>query len=331
MQVLSGFWLTKSACVAVQMAIPDLLGDMTVPVEDLASQASVDEQALYRMLRALTCVGIFEETAPRQFANSEMSHRLREDSPQSLKALFLLTGEEWKWASWGKLSQIIRQGHFVLNELYGHRSIFEFFASEPDRGAVFNEAMSRHAVVVHAASLDAYDFSAAGNVIDIGGGQGAFLATLLSCNPEMRGVLFDQEHVVDKAGAYFSAAGVSHRASIVAGNFFDGVPGQGDIYVLGMIMHDWGDQDCLRILSNICSAMKPSSKLVLLEYVVPEGNQPHFSKILDMEMLITYRDGRERTEAEFRALLEASGLELTRTIPTTCGSAAIEAVPRRTE
>ena len=142
--------------------------------------------------------------------------------------------------------------------------------------------------------------------------------------------LFDQKHIVEKAHQTFAAAGVEDRVSIEAGSFFERVPEGGDIYTLGMIMHNWGDEDCIKILSNVRQVLKPSSKVVLLEYVIPEDNEPHFAKILDMEMLITYREGKERTEKEFREILEASGLTLTRIMPTFCGSSVVEAVPKST-
>ena len=330
MQRLSGFWITKSACLAVQLDIPDLIGDGIVSAESLAKQLKVDEHALYRMLRALTCAGVFDEVSPRHFSNTEMSHCLREDSPHSMKALFQLTGEDWKWKSWGQLDKIIRQGKFVLDDLYGYQSIFEYFAAEPERGAIFDEAMSRHAIVVHAASIDAYDFAHSKTVVDIGGGAGTFLTELLSRYSEMTGVLFDQQHIVEKAHHTFAGAGIEHRVSIESGSFFERVPAGGDLYVFGMIMHNWGDEDCIKILSNLRKVMKPSSKVVLLEYVIPEGKEPHFAKILDMEMLITYREGRERTEKEFREIFEAAGLTLTRIIPTFCGSSVVEAMPKTT-
>ena len=330
MQMLSGFWIAKSACLAVQLNIPDLIGDGIVSVQKLAEQVQVDEKALYRMLRALTCAGVLEEVSPRCFSNTEMSHCLREDSPQSMKALFQLTGEDWKWKSWGQLDKIIRQGKFVLDDVYGYQSIFEYFAAEPERGAIFDEAMSRHAMVVHAASMDVYNFANAKKVIDVGGGEGTFLTELLSRYSEMTGVLFDQKHIVEKAHRNFAAAGVEHRVSLEAGNFFKKVPEGGDVYIFGMIMHNWGDEDCIRILSNVRQVLKPSGKVVLLEYVIPEGNEPHFAKILDMEMLITYREGRERTEKEFREIFEAAGLTLTGIIPTFCGSSIVEGVPKST-
>ena len=329
MQMLSGFWITKSACLAVQLNIPDLIGHGIVSVEKLAEQVGVDEKALYRMLRALTCAGVLEEVSSRHFSNTEMSHCLRNDSPHSMKALFQLTGEDWKWKSWGQLDKIIRQGKFVLDDLYGYQSIFEYFAAEPERGAIFDEAMSRHAIVVHAASIDVYDFSNAKIVVDVGGGEGTFLTELLSRYSEMAGILFDQKHIVEKAHQIFAQAGVEHRVSMEAGNFFERVPEGGDLYVFGMIMHNWGDEDCIRILSNVRQVLKPTSKVVLLEYVIPEGNEPHFAKILDIEMLITYREGRERTEKEFREIFEAAGLTLTRIIPTFCGSSVVEGVPKK--
>ncbi|MEM9223779.1 MAG: methyltransferase [Pseudomonadota bacterium] len=327
-QLMSGFWLSKLACLVTKLGIPDLIKDGTVPVSELAEKVGADERTLYRVLRALTCVGVFDEVSPRTFANSAMSHCLREDAPQSLKSLFVLTGEDWKWDSWGKIEKIVRQGRFVLDEVAGYESIFEFFKEEPERGAIFNRAMSEHAVAVHAASIDAYDFSQTKNVVDVGGGEGTFIISLLKQHAHLTGLVYDEAHVVEKAQRAIDQAGLSDRASTAGGSFFDHVPAGGDLYTFGMIMHDWSDAECMKILTNTRQVMAPSSRLVLLEYAVPDGSEPHFAKILDVEMLITYRDGRERTEKEFEVLFAAAGLQLTRAIPTVCGSSVIEATPK---
>lgn len=327
MDLLSGFWMAKSACLATQLNIPDLIGDQIISVGELACQTDTDERALYRMLRALTCVGIFDEVAPWTFANSELSHRLRADAPGSMRALFLLTGEDWKWQSWGKLEKIIRNGRFVLEEVCGYESIFEFFKKEPERGAIFDQAMAEHSVLVHAASINAYNWGEANHVVDVGGGTGDFLIELLRNYANLTGVVYDEAQVAAKAKRKIAEAGLAERGFVEAGNFFESVPSGGDIYTFGMIMHDWSDEECLQILSNVRRTIKPSGKIVLLEYVVPESKDSHFSKILDMEMMITYPQGGERTKSEFSRLFSRARFKLTHIIPTFCGSSVVEGIP----
>jgi SAM-dependent methyltransferase len=172
--------------------------------------------------------------------------------------------------------------------------------------------------------ITAYDFSGIGTLVDVGGGYGAFIAAILSANPTMRGILFDQPHVVAGAGRVLQAAGVADRCEIVGGNFLEAVPGGGDAYLLSKVILDWPDDQAVAVLRNCRRVMRPQGRLLLVEAVIPPGNTPHPGKLSDVHMLVMTTSGRERTEAEYRALLDAAGLKLTRIVSTLGETSVIE-------
>ncbi len=202
--------------------------------------------------------------------------------------------------------------------------IFDYLAQHPHEAARFSEAM----VGIHGAEpptvAAAYDFSAVASIVDVGGATGNMLAHILARHPQPRGILFDRPHVVTEAPALLRARGVESRVSIVHGNFFESVPTGGDVYILSHIIHDWSEEQCLTILGNCRKAMKPGAKLLIVEFVLPEGNTPHFGKLVDMVML-AIPGGEERTAREYKTLLAAASLKMTRVIPTASDVSIVEA------
>jgi cyclopropane fatty-acyl-phospholipid synthase-like methyltransferase len=204
--------------------------------------------------------------------------------------------------------------------------VFTYFAEHPEPSRVFNEAMTSWTNQLVVGVVDAYDFSPFGTVVDVGGGHGALLASILERNPAMHGVLFDQPHVVAEAQHYFATVGVANRATTVGGDFFVAVPPGGDAYVLSQILHDWDDERCLTILRQCRRAMPDHGKLLIVELVLPSGDEPFFGKWLDLHML-AIPGGRERTAAEYDALFRDAGFALVRVVPTQAGPSVVEAVP----
>ncbi len=218
----------------------------------------------------------------------------------------------------------VKTGEIAFDNLF-KQTAWEYYARNPEDASNFNESMKGLTEMVSVAVLEAYGFSGVDKLVDVAGGTGRLISAILAAHPRMRGVLFDLPHVIAEAGPLLDAAGVRDRCETSTGDFFRSVPEGGDAYVMKWIIHDWDDEKSTAILKNIHRAMDKNGKLLLIEMVVSEGNQPDLSKFLDLEMMVM-TGGRERTEAEFNSLLAASGFELTRVIRTTSPVCVIEAV-----
>lgn len=322
MQLLAGFRVTQAIHVAATLRIPDLLADGPRSVDELAESAGADSTALYRLLRALAAVGIFQEDGDRRFSLTPLSERLRSDVPASLRDWALLMGRPYFWRSWGNLEHSIRTGENAFRSLHG-TDVWAWRAGEPEESAIFDGAMKALTGAANQAILDAYDFGQFGTIVDVGGGNGALLASILGEHPAARGILFDQPHVVDKAGDVLKP--VADRVETVAGSFFESVPAGGDAYVLKMIIHDWDDDEAATILHACREAMPAGAKVLVIERILAPPNEGAEGKFSDLNMLVM-PGGRERTEAEFEALFDLAGLRLAGVAPTRSGFAVIEAV-----
>ena len=326
LQMMAGPWVAQAIFTAANLGIADRVKDGPVSVEALAEATGVHAPSLYRVLRALASIGVFAESEPGLFGTTPIADCLRSDALGSLRAFALMTGDAWHQRSWSDVLYSVETGKPSTMRLYGVDNLFEYFAAEPEAGAHFNEAMTGFATQVHRAAVAAYDFSGVRRLVDVGGGHGALLAAILARHPEMRGVLFDQPDVVRGARPNLERAGVAARCELMGGDFFRSVPGGADAYILSAILHDWSDEDAAVLLQNIRRAIADGGRLLLVESVIQPGNTPDFGKLLDLEMLIAC-GGRERTEAEFRALLAAAGFRLARVFPTASATSVIEAVP----
>jgi SAM-dependent methyltransferase len=227
------------------------------------------------------------------------------------------------WKAFGEFQYSLETGKTAMEKVFG-MPVFDYLAQHPKESAQFSEAM----VGIHGpeppAVAEAYDFSSVGSIVDVGGATGNMLAHILARYPQPRGVLFDRSHVVAEAPALLRSRGVEDRVSIEPGNFFEHVPPGGDIYILSHIIHDWNEDQCLTILGNCRKALKPGARLLIVEFVLPEGNTPHFGKLADMVML-AIPGGEERTAAEYDTLLKTAGLKMTRVVPTTTDVSIVEA------
>lgn len=325
-QMITATWVSQCIYVAATLGIADLLKDGARSVDDLAQTTDVQAYPLYRVLRALASVGIFTEVAPQQFALTEMAEYLRSDVPMSLRYISMMLSDKWHWNAWGDVLHVVKTGQPAMQHLYQVENTFEFLSKNAESGDIFNTAMVGWAETVHTASVDAYDFSGINTIVDIAGGYGTLIAAILNAYPHMHGILFDQPHVVATAKELLTNRGVADRCTTIGGNFFESVPFGGDVYIMSHILHDWGDHECVKFLKNIRQVMPAHGKLLVVDQVVPAGNTPHFSKLMDTCMMIMYIAGKERTEAEFRQLFEASGFQLNRIIPTASPMSVLECV-----
>ncbi len=330
LSLITGYWISQAIHVAAELGIADLLDKRGRPIEDLARATSSNPDALYRLLRALAASGVFAEAAPREFILTPMGALLKRDMPGNLRDFSRFQGDGWHWDAWGALGESVRNGRpaRLLSGADGKlaANCFDYLATQPESAAIFNAAMTGYTTQVHAAVAENYDFGTARVVVDVGGGHGALLALLLEENPQLRGVLFDRESVVAGAPRTFAEFGVADRAQVVGGDFFGSVPHGADIALLCAVIHDWDDEPAAAILRTVVQALPADGRVLIVENVIPDGNEAHPGKLIDLEMLLM-TGGRERTQHEFEVLLASAGLRIERVISTAVSISIIEARP----
>jgi hypothetical protein len=285
----------------------------------------VNADALYRILRALSTVGIVKERAERRFELTSLGKCLRTDHPQSMRFMAVYQSE-LNWPHWGSLDHSLLTGTNATAKVRG-MNLFDYLGQNARHAEHFDRAMVNISRMEVNAVLAGYNFGKFQTIADIAGGYGAFLAEILKVNPGMRGILFDLPHVVKSSAEYMRRENLSDRVSIESGSFFETVPEGADAYMMKHIIHDWSDESSIKILRTIRNKMKQSARLLLVEAVVPPANVQDFSKFLDLEMLVATDGGRERTRAEFETLFQKAGFELERTTPTASMAYVIEAKP----
>ena len=322
--LINGFWSTQAIYVAAKLGIADSLTNGPLTAAELADRAGAQPAALHRLLRALASIGIFQEIDGQRFELTPLAERLKSDSPGSQRAMALMRGE-WQYRAWGELLHCVQTGESAFEHLFG-LPMFEFLAADPQKGALFDAAMTSIHGRETSLMLDAYDFSRFNTVIDVGGGNGSLLSAVLLRHPGLRGVLFDLPTVVERAQATLVKAGVSARCQLIGGDFFESVPTGSDAYLLRHIIHDWDDEQAGHILQNCRHAMTADSTLLLAEFVIPAGNDRFAGKWFDLAMLIG-PGGQERTATEYEQLLKASGFKLVGIVPTAGELSVIEALP----
>ena len=323
--LLAGAWLAQALAVVAKLRVADLLDAGPRTPAEIATATGTDAGAMYRVLRALAGAGVFAEDESGRFGLTPLAGPLRADADDTIRSYAVMAGERWVWQSFGALEHSLRTGLPAFDQVFG-APLFDYYAAHPDAGRVSAEDLKSVGRGQDAAVVAAYDFPAAGTIVDVGGGQGGLLAAILAANPRARGVLLDVPHVAAMARQSVEAAGLSGRCRIEAGDFFSEVPALGDVYLLRKVIHDWDDERARRILRSCRSAMTEGSRLLLLEMVVPTGNTPAYAKLLDLLMLV-YAGGRERTEAEYRKLLISAGFSMKRIVPTASAISIIEATP----
>lgn len=325
LQVGSGYLASISLNIAIQLNIADLLTAGPRPVADLARETHAQEDALYRVLRALASTGIFAESAPHTFANTPASDLLRTGVEGSLRDALAWWCDPYHFRIYAEFAHSVRTGQPCGDKVLG-MPIFDYFPTDPAWSDVFNRAMVSFSAITVPAVLEAYDFSGIGTLVDVAGGHGQVICAVFKKYPQMRGILTDLDHVLAGAAHCIRDHNLEDRVSLQTCDFFKSVPAGGDAYILKHILHDWDDHRALTILRNIYAAMgEKKGKVILIEAVMPEGNDPHLVKFLDLEML-ALPGGRERTEAEYAALFERAGFRLTRIVPTKSPMSVIEAV-----
>jgi hypothetical protein len=323
-----GYLPARALHVAVNLGVADALRDGPRSVADLASATGAHAPSLQRLLRTLAAHGVFAEREPGCFELTPAAAVLRKDTAGSVhdavQMIGDMTGDGPWWSAVGHLRHSVMTGQpgwdYVVDMPF-----FEYLARHPKAGAWFDRGLANFTTVENAAIASAYDFSWARRVIDVGGGQGGFLAEILTANPHISGLLCDQAQVLNDP-APLAQRDLLDRCERAAIDFFQSVPGGGDVYLLKRILHDWNDEHCVRILRSCRAAMHPQSRLLVVDVVLPAGNSFHPGKIMDM-LMMALLEGQERSEPEFAELLRQTNLQLTRVIPTSSMLAIVEAAP----
>lgn len=324
LQMMTGYWVSQALYVAAKLGIADLIADGPRHTEELARATESHAPSLQRLLRALASAGVFTEPVPGSFALTPLADLLRTGTPNSMRSLAITYNEE-QYRAWGDLLHSVRTGQTAFEHEAG-MTYFACLAQHPEADRIFNQAMTGWSTQLAGAVVDAYDFSAFTTVVDVGGSYGTLWAAILQRNPNLRGILFDQPHVAAAAEEHMAAAGVANRCTVVGGDFFSEVPGGGDAYVLAQILQDWDDDRCVAILSRCRRVIPNDGRLLVVELVLPPGEEPFFGKWLDLHMLVM-AGGRERTAAEYDALFHAAGFRLARVLLTPPGPSVVEAIP----
>jgi hypothetical protein len=325
LQIISGFWISRAVYVIGKLGIPDLLQTGPKTAAELASATNTHAPSLFRILRALVSVGVLNSSDGERFAQTPLSETLVTDAPGSLRWFAISELGQEHYPAWGNVMHSVKTGEIAFDNFFGV-DIWKYFQQNPEDAAVFNNSMSNITAAANEAITSLYDFSQFGTLVDVGGGHGGLITSILKQNPELKGVLFDAPEVIEGARPKIEAAGLADRLETVAGNFFQSVPAGGDAYIMKWIIHDWDDEKSNTILRNCRSQMPANGKLILVDSVVPETNEPHFSKFIDLNMLVM-TGGKERTEKEFAQLLADAGFKLLRVIPTDLPTSIIEAEP----
>jgi hypothetical protein len=324
-QLATGYVVSSALWVAAELGIADLLKNGPRPVVELAAQTRTDEGALYRTLRLLAMVGIFAEIEPRHFVLTPVGELLRSDVPNSLRDAMVWIGDPLHFQVAGDFLHSVKTGQPTVEHLTG-KPAFEYFAAEPVEFDRFHRAMTTMSAMAIHAVLEVYDFSSFSTIVDVAGGHGYVICEILRKHPNLKGILFDLPDVVPGGDDRIRQVALNSRCRTAAGDFFKSIPEGGDLYLMKNIIHDWAEDRALTILGNCRAALhgKPDGRLVLLELVVPPGDVPHMSKIIDIEMLF-FPGGRERTEQEYAELFAKAGFRLTRVVPTKSPYSLIEA------
>lgn len=324
MQMGMGFTVSFLLRTAAQLCLADHMAAGVEDVEQLAGRTGTNPSALYRLLRALGAIGICNEGEGHRFSLTELAEPLRSNVPGSVRASILSCTGDLFVIPWHSLLYSVQSGKPSFDKEFGV-PFSDHIRSEPEEAAWFSELLVGINISEAPAVAAAYDFSRYAQVVDVGGGTGHILTTILAANPGLRGTLFDLEHNEAAANALIRSRGMAERAGFVAGSFFVSIPGGRDLYLMSHVIHDWDEEGCLAILRNCRRAMPEHARLLIVEQVLPEGDAFHPGKMLDINMLVQ-TPGQERSEAEYRELLRKAGFRVERVIPTSAPVSLIEAV-----
>src|SRR5215510_9815610 len=317
---------THALSVFAELGIADLLANGPKSAVELAERTGTHAPSLHRLLRTLAGLHMLCEPGSGVYGLTNAGSLLRSDVPGSMRGIAMMFGSEFHTKAWGRLRHSVTTGEPAFNHVF-EMSVFEYLEKHPELAATFDAAMTSISAAQARAVVEAYDFSGIGTLVDVGGGHGTLLATVLKNNPAMLGVLFEMPHVAAGAGRVLHEAGVQDRVAVRSGDFFEHVPEGGNAYIMKLIIHDWDDAHAIKILSNCRAAMAPGGRVLVVDAVIDESPSSLYGKLTDMEMLVLTPYGKERTGDEFRRLFQDAGLRLERIVDTSSPLKVVEARP----
>jgi hypothetical protein len=309
---------------AVELGVIDQLADGPQTAEQISAKIGTHTPSLYRLMRTLSSLEVLTQDADHRFALTALGAALKTGAPGGGRSMILTLVSEWWDRGLAEFVHSVKTGKSGFEKALGV-PVFEWIGQAPERASMFSETMLGFHGMEPPIVAATYDFSGFKTIVDVGGASGHLLTTILAAHAAPLGILFDLPHVVRDAPALIQSRGLGDRVKIESGSFFEAVPAGGDAYILSHVIHDWSESQCLAILGNCHRAMKPESRLLLVEMVLPEGDAPHPGKTLDMVMLVG-PGGQERTAKEYQALLAKAGFRVTRVIPTPSPVSVVEAV-----
>jgi hypothetical protein len=326
LDLIVGYWVSCAVHVAAKLGLADQLSGGPRTVEELATGTGSQASSLYRLLRMLAASGVFRECADGRFENTELSKTLCSDVMNSMRGFAIMMVDDYNLLAWNDLMPSVLTDTPAFKRVHG-REIFEYLMGRPEKAREFGESMTSLSRTENPAVAGAYDFAGISTLVDVGGGHGSLIAEILRAAPGLRGIVFDRPEVIEAAEreVHRREPGIAERYELVTGDFFESVP-EADAYIMKYVVHDWDDDRCVRILSNCRRALRGKGRILVVDTVVPPGNDAHWSKLLDVNMLVV-TGGRERTQDEFARLFARAGLSLQRVIPTACPLSVLEAMP----
>jgi ubiquinone/menaquinone biosynthesis C-methylase UbiE len=322
LQVIAGFWLSRCVYIAAKLGLADLVQESPKTPAELAVLTGTHAPSLYRVLRALASSGWLHENDDGRFGSTPLSAGLLTGVPGSLRALATTELGEEHYPAWGNLLFSVRTGELAFDNVFGMPN-WQYWAGHDEHAQVFNRAMSEMTAVIEPAVLAICDFSPFTTIVDIGGGRGTLMSSILRAYPAARGIVLDLPHVIEQGRQLIAEQHVEDRCELIPGDFFKEAPRGGDAYILKWVLHDWDDERSIAILKNCHRAMVPDGRLFVVEAPLPRRNEPSLHKLMDVNMLVM-TGGRERTEAEYRTLFDAAGFALTRVTVTPLELAVLE-------
>lgn len=326
LELIVGGWVSQAIQAAATLRIADAIEDEPRSAQAIAEAVGANAEAVHRLLRALAQYGVFVHTHDGRFGHSALSETLRStDAGGVARAFAMYVGSREHRQHWSLLDEAVITGKSRVEALR-EKPFFAFMRENQAYARMFDEAMTNLSAKAKDSLLAAYDFTQFPLIVDVGGGQGRLLGSILALSDGLRGVLYDLPEVIEGAPPVLERLGVSERCAIESGSFFEHVPQGGDAYLLKHVIHDWSDEQARRILRNVRAAIPATGTLLVIEGVVPEGPAPHLMKLIDLEMLVNL-DGKERTEAQFRGLLASAGFTLKRVVQTAGVISVLEAAP----
>jgi len=325
MEMMSNLWAARAVHAAAKLGIADALAEGAQTAAEVAVRTEAHGPSMDRLLRALSAVGFVRQVEPGRFELTAAGEVLRSDAPGSMRAVAMTELGDEHYEAWGSLVHSVRTGETAFQHRFG-MSAWEYYRGNPAEARNFDQTMARFSAMLTPYILSGYDFARFAKVVDVGGGNGTLLAGILKEWPHLRGTVMDLPQVVEHARRTASARGLNGRCEFVSGDFFQAVPRGADLYMLKWIIHDWDDDAAATILKRIRVAMAPDGRVILIETILPYGDQPSFPSLFDLNMLVM-TGGRERSEAQFQRLFTRGGFRLNRVIPLALDMYILEGKP----